>query len=392
MLGLVLLIALTIGPAEANTNTESEQPAADAGKFWRMVRNETTSGEPTSADIYIYGAVMGDWWNAWMPDDTYPKQFADDLKALGAVDEIHLRINSPGGDVFAAQTIYNLLSTHSAKVTSHIDGLAASAASIIALAGDEVIMPGNAMMMIHNPAFTTSGDARQLRADAALLDQVRETILAVYQGKTGMDRSALIGLMNSETWMTAEEAKSYGFVDTVTAPIRVAATARMGRFIVNETEIDFRGVKEWPEAMLATATSEVPEPELDDPAVETPEPEPAAPTVEPEPTPAEPEPAAAEPDADPVAIERKRITDIMDLAIPGAEQIITDGITSGASAGDVAQAIIKSDSVRNAAALNARRLDGQGLGVGSDGGGDDTPKVTAVGLLTNAYNKLRGLK
>lgn len=165
-----------------NLGLGNQEPRA---KFWQFMRNETpVEGEP-EADLLLYGEISDfSWWG----DEVTPKQFADDLVSMGNVSHIRVRINSPGGDVFAAQAIYNLLKSHSAKVTAHIDGLAASAASVIAMPGDEVIMPGNSMMMIHNPWTYIAGDARDLRKTADTLDQVRETLIATYQAKGGMDR------------------------------------------------------------------------------------------------------------------------------------------------------------------------------------------------------------
>jgi ATP-dependent Clp protease protease subunit len=227
----------------------------------------------------LYGEIANEkpWLNELLDieDDTsWPSKFRDDLKALGDVKRVHLRINSPGGDVFAAHTILNLLKNHPAKVTTHIDGLAASAASIVAMAGDEVIMPSNGMMMIHNPQGCQKGDARDMQDMASILNKVRDGIVAVYQDKTGMERQAIINLMNAETWMSADQAKELGFVDTISDCVDVAACAGSS-FKVNGQEMDFGKMRVWPGALLATAT-----------AAAEPDPEPAAAEPDPEPEPA----------------------------------------------------------------------------------------------------------
>jgi len=167
----------------------------------------------TEAEISIYDSIGGYEINA--------KQFADDLKAL-EVDTIHLRINSPGGSVIDGNAIFNALQRHSAKVITHIDGLAASMASVIAMAGDEVRMADNALFMIHNPWTVSMGNADELRADADLLDKMRDIILTSY-GRSQYSAEELIDLMDAETWMTAQEALDAGFIDEIETGLRAAA-------------------------------------------------------------------------------------------------------------------------------------------------------------------------
>ena len=167
----------------------------------------------SEAEISIYDSIGGYDINA--------KQFAEDLKAL-EVDTIHLRINSPGGSVIDGNAIFNALQRHSAKVITHIDGLAASMASVIAMAGDEVRMADNALLMIHNPWTVSMGDADDLRADADLLDKMRDSILASY-GRSQYSAEELADLMDAETWMTAQEALDAGFIDEIETGLRAAA-------------------------------------------------------------------------------------------------------------------------------------------------------------------------
>lgn len=143
------------------------------------------------------------------------KAFAETLASIDA-DEIHLRVNSPGGDVFDGVAMYNALRQHPARVVTHIDGLAASIASVIALAGAEVRMAPNAFFMIHNPWGITIGDAEDHRKQADTLDKIaRGSIISTYQAKTGLDAETIETWMDEETWLGAEQAAEAGFVDAV---------------------------------------------------------------------------------------------------------------------------------------------------------------------------------
>ena len=136
------------------------------------------------------------------------------LKGLKSVKKISLRINSDGGDVFEALAIYNYLKSLDAEITVHIDGLAASAATIVACSG-KVIMPSNAQMMIHNPFGMVQGDSEELRAMAEVLDKVKDSVISVYEAKTGAPREVISGMMDEETWITADEAFMMKFCDEV---------------------------------------------------------------------------------------------------------------------------------------------------------------------------------
>ncbi|WP_211242673.1 ClpP-like prohead protease/major capsid protein fusion protein [Halopseudomonas bauzanensis] len=151
------------------------------------------------------------------------QQFARDLKALGDLSLISLRIHSPGGDVFEGTAIYNLLKNHPARVEAHIDGLAASMASVIAMAADTIYMPENAMMMVHKPWGIQGGDADDMRRYAELLDKVESTLISAYVIKTGRTEEDIKALLKSETWMTGREAVEAGFADQITEPLQAAA-------------------------------------------------------------------------------------------------------------------------------------------------------------------------
>ncbi len=166
------------------------------------------------ADISIYEPI-GSW-------DLTAAQFIGQVKALGDVSQINLDINSPGGDVFEAITIFNYLKRHQANVTVTVGGVAASAASLIAMAGDTIIMPNNTMMMIHNPWTFAMGNSDDLREQADLLDKIGSSLFNTYQSRTGMDEEALKAMLATDTWLTADECLANGFCDQVVDPIITA--------------------------------------------------------------------------------------------------------------------------------------------------------------------------
>lgn len=207
-------------------------------RFWEF-RAEADVGE-----LLIYGPISEySWWG----DEVTPKAFHDDLKALGDISTLNVYINSPGGDVFAGQTIYSMLKRHSATVNVYVDGLAASAASVIAMAGDTVTIPRNAMLMVHNPWTIALGEARDFRKLADDLDKVGETLVAVYQDKTGLEADEIRSLMDAETWLTADEAVEKGFADKVDAPKFVNASMRGTVVSIQGREFDMGRYKNPPD-------------------------------------------------------------------------------------------------------------------------------------------------
>lgn len=169
-----------------------------------------------SVDLYIYD-VVGDSWTG-NDASALVKEIAGYKKK-----RINARINSPGGSVFDGVAIFNALKNHDGGVTTFVDGLAASIASIIALAGERIIMADNAMMMIHNPSSFSYGEAKDLRKDADVLDQIKETLINTYVNKTGNAREDVAADMDKETWFTASEAKAYGLVTEVSEAMKMAA-------------------------------------------------------------------------------------------------------------------------------------------------------------------------
>jgi len=161
------------------------------------------------AEVFLYD-IIGMWG---IDAETFSREIA----ALD-VELLRIRINSPGGDVFDGMAIHNAIARHPARTETWIDGLAASAASYIALAGDEVFMADNALLMIHDPWSFTLGNARDHRKEADILDKISDQIIGIYARKTGMEADELKDMMAEETWLTAEEALDQGFVDQVVEP------------------------------------------------------------------------------------------------------------------------------------------------------------------------------
>jgi len=180
----------------------------------------SASGEET--EILLYGEIGGFGISA--------ESFVATLKQVPADSHINLRIYSPGGSVLDGNVIFGALGRHKGGVTTHIDGLAASMASVIALAGSPVKMASNALYMIHNVTGSAYGDSEDIRKTADLLDKVQETMVSTYAKKTKMPKAEIIALMDAETWFTAKEAKKMGFVDEITNDMKMAASFDLSKF------------------------------------------------------------------------------------------------------------------------------------------------------------------
>jgi len=180
-------------------------------KFWRWVVNE--AGETEIRTLHLEGYIAE---SSWFDDDITPKQFKTELYDSGSTaDDIVVKIHSPGGDTFAAAQIYNMLKEYPGKVSVHVDGLAASAASVIAMAGDEVCVSPLSVFMIHNPAMLIAGEVADLQVGINLLSEVKESIINAYQTKTGLSRAKISHMMDAETWMSAHKAIELKFADKI---------------------------------------------------------------------------------------------------------------------------------------------------------------------------------
>lgn len=180
---------------------------------------------PKRGEIWLYDEI-GDGMFGGMS----AKLFAEQLTKLGAVDTINLRINSPGGSVFDGLSIYNTLKRHPARIDVDIDGIAASIASVIAMAGDTINIAANGMMMIHDPHGVVVGDAGDMRKTADVLDQVKQSLVDTYAARTGKDADDLGVMMSAETWLSADDAVAMRFADNITEMQRLAASFDFSKF------------------------------------------------------------------------------------------------------------------------------------------------------------------
>jgi len=186
-------------------------------KSWYAIRARTSGSEVLIYDeIGAYGVTA--------------KGFLAELGALPDDAAIDLRLNSPGGSVFDAVAIYNALKRHAGDITVWIDGIAASAASYIAMAGDTIVMPENAFLMIHDPSGLVVGTAEDMRATAEALDKVKGSLIQGYAAKSGKPDDEIATLMAAETWLDAKDALDFGFIDRVAEPVKLAASFDVARF------------------------------------------------------------------------------------------------------------------------------------------------------------------
>ena len=177
-------------------------------KFWNWIKND--AGGEEERTLVLNGEISDE---TWYGDEVTPALFAKELNAGSG--NITVWINSPGGDVYAAAQIYNMLMDYPHDVTVKIDGIAASAASVIAMAGTKVLMSPVSTMMIHNPATVAWGDAGEMEKAIAMLESVKDSIINAYEIKSGLSRAKLSHLMDSETWMDANKAVELGFADGI---------------------------------------------------------------------------------------------------------------------------------------------------------------------------------
>ncbi len=190
-------------------------------RTWYEVKN---AGKDT-VEIFIYDDIGAGWYT----DGVTAKGFIEELNTITA-SNIDLHLNSPGGSVFDGVAIHNALVRHPAQVTTYIDGLAASIASVIALAGERVVMASNALFMIHNPWGGVQGTASEMRQMADVLDKIRDTLANTYMERTGMAYDEVVALLDAETWYSAQEALNAGFVDVISNEIQAAASFDLTRF------------------------------------------------------------------------------------------------------------------------------------------------------------------
>lgn len=210
----------------------------------------TTAEKNDTAVIHAYGEIASEkWWG----DETTPKDVLEQINQNGTPKFIHVHINSPGGSAFAGVTIYNVLKNHPAQVTVFVDGWAASAASVIAMAGDEIVMGNGTMMMIHNPLTALVGyyKASELLDVVDKLEKMAEAFAPIYSERTGKDVKEIRQLMDAETWFTAAEAVELGFATEVSNSLQMVACALSEKQVeINGVEMDVSGFDHAPKMQI----------------------------------------------------------------------------------------------------------------------------------------------
>jgi len=224
-------------PQQFKNDKNSQSEAVN--KFWEF---KNSADDEAVGELLLYGNLAN---RTWWDDEITPKNFNKDLDNLGSKDELHIRINSYGGDVFAGHAIYNSIKNykrkHGALVKIFIDGIAASAASVVAMAGDKIIMPSNSMMMIHDPMigvckYLNIADMTQYINE---LEKVKVSIVNTYHEKTGLDKEKIAEAMKNTTWMNADEAIEAGYADVLDDETEVEVSiTNENHLIVNGYDID----------------------------------------------------------------------------------------------------------------------------------------------------------
>ena len=346
-----------------------------AKKFWQF-RN-LVGGE--SAELLLYGDISD---TSWWGDEVTPKQFAEDLNGLGAVTEITVRINSGGGDVFAAQTIGNLLEQHSATVTARIDGLCASAATIITSHCNKVIAANDSAYMVHPVKLGIRGyaGAKELQEYLNALAVIKENIISLYAKKTGHTKDEVTAWMDATSWWTAAQAKENGFVDELVDDEQEAVVEnRNGLLFVNSVNMGLpfdKAPKFVQDSLTAESADGRPantkpagqpenQQEVQDMDIKTVDDlRKAYPALV-----DQIEQAAAATAAEAaVNAERERIKGIEDVALPGSEELTAEAkFTNPMSVSDFAVALVKGAKTKGATFLNAMKEDSEESGAAGVG-------------------------
>lgn len=208
-------------------------------KFWNFIKNGATETEVESVELHIKGDIVDDsqvWLYEWLDEQaTAPNLFKDELSQYKGKD-LTIVIDSYGGDLFAGESMYNALKDHSGKITAKIE-MAMSAASVIAMAADEILMSPVGVMMIHNPLTAASGNMHDLRKVANVFDEIKESIINAYVTKTGRSRSKISQMMDDETWMSANVAVKEGFADGVLYQDNMQVTNEVHNFSFNRLAV-----------------------------------------------------------------------------------------------------------------------------------------------------------
>ncbi len=361
-----------------------------ANKFWQF--KNLTGG---SAELMIYGEISD---STWWGDEVTPKQFAEELSALGDVSKITVRINSSGGDVFAAQAIGNLLEQHSAETVAHIDGICASAATIIACHCSRTEAAEDSTYMIHPVKMGVYGyvDAASMKKYIEALETITENIVTLYCRKTGKSKDDVTALMDATSWWTGTQAKENGFVDEIISSQNSPVVEnRNGILFVNGVDMKLpfdktplfvqNSLTAAPAAGSCVDTVGTEKPEIKNKEVKNMEPK----TVD--------ELRAAFPDLvnqieqDATNAERQRIRDIEEMALTGSEDFANEAkFTKPMSASDYAVAVVKNAKSKGASYLEGVKDDVGNSGMdGVKGSADGNFEEVFIGAIRDARKKVR---
>ena len=338
--------------------------------FWNF---QPASGD-NPPELILYGDIASEtWWG----DEVTPRQFTEELDALGAAPEIVVRINSGGGDVFAANAIYTRLKDNAAKITVKIDGWAASAATIIAMAGDSIEIPGNGVFMVHDPALGLLGyfNETELAKMTDELKVIKQSIVNAYTLKTGKDAADVAAIMAAETWYDGKQAVDAGFCDKLMFEDAETTVENAAKVVVNSVSLDLTRFPNMPVSLLNRMTARTPggfsnktnhkNTEKERNTMDGIEKITTVDSLK-----------AAFPDLTrqiedaATTAERKRIQDIEDVALAGYESIVNDAkFNNPIAAGDVAKAIVAAQKKQGGTYIKNRDDDAQKSGAGDVGAG-----------------------
>lgn len=339
--------------------------------FWSF---RAAADDNAAPELILYGDIASEtWWG----DEVTPRQFTEELSALGTVPEIVVRINSGGGDVFAANAIYTRLKDNPAKITVKIDGWAASAATIVAMAGDVIEIPANGVFMVHDPSMGLLGYFNE--ADLVKLTDeikvIKQSIVNGYALKTGKPADEIAAIMSAESWYDGKQAVDAGFCDKLMFEDAKNSVENTAKVVVNSVSMDLTRYEKMPVSLLNRLTahtsggfSNTPTPKNTEkerknmPEIKD------IKTVD--------DLKATFPDLTKqieetaTATERKRIQDIEDVALAGFENIVADAkFKNPIAAGDVAKAIVAEQKKQGGKYIQDRDDDAEKSGAGAAGGG-----------------------
>ncbi len=374
--------------AQEQNRAQTQQKQVKNKHFWTF---RAAAGDNAAPELILYGDIASEtWWG----DEVTPRQFTEELDALGAVPEIVVRINSGGGDVFAANAIYTRLKDNAAKITVKIDGWAASAATIVAMAGDVIEIPGNGVFMVHDPSLGLLGYFNE--ADLAKMTEelkvVKQSIVNAYVLKTGKDAAEVAAIMAAESWFDGKQAVDAGFCDKLMFEDAETTIENAAKIVVNSVSLDLNRYPNMPISLLNRTTARAHGGFSNKPTINEPKrSEENMDGIKDIKTVADLK--AAFPDLTKqieeaaTAAERKRIQDIEDVAIAGYETIVADAkFKNPIAAGDVAKAILAEQKKQGGKYIQDRDDDARASGAGDVGtggqregaGGDGPDEVDAA--------------